>query len=71
MKKYEYLYIRDGTVEPRGLTSHTGVGAVGASQIMTFLNKLGSEGWQLIDTERDYLCTEFSGILIRERRDDG
>jgi len=72
MKKFEYLYVRDGKVEPRGQVPHDGsLGKVGAKQVLEFLNRLGAEGWQLIDVQRDQLCTEFSGILMREKPDDG
>ena len=71
MKKFEYIYIRDGVVEPKGLVPYDGAeGAVSAKQIMAFLNKLGDEGWELIDTVRDTFCTEFTGILMRERPND-
>jgi len=72
MKKFEYIYIRDGKVEPRGRVPHDGsMGKIGAKQVVEFLDKLGDDGWELIDVMRDALCTEFTGILKREKVADG
>ena len=67
MKKWEYVII-DSMHTDRGKGLRALVNDPGIDQIENYLNKLGLEGWEVVNIDFvDELLTNFRGLAKRER----